>query len=179
MIQLINQASAGATQQAVPPAALDALTEALVAEKKLIDELTSVMLRQRVAVGDDDLQAVDDSVFATHRLLLTLGEARKRRRSINRILGYDEELGVKQLADALGAHMTPQLQAARDSLQDAARRLSREIDINRRVLRTALASSESLVRVMRGGPAEPPAAYGSTPNGAYKNPAATSFIRTA
>ena len=55
---------------------VDSLTDALKTERRLIDELISVMKRQRSAVGDDDLQAVDDSVFATHRVLVTLSEAR-------------------------------------------------------------------------------------------------------
>ncbi len=40
----------------VPVAALEALTEALVAENKLIGDLTDIMLKQRAAVGADDLQ---------------------------------------------------------------------------------------------------------------------------
>ena len=169
-----------AAHHPVPPGALDALSEALASEKLLIDELTVVMLRQRAAVGVDDLQAVDDSVFATHRLLLTLGEARKRRRSINRLLGYDEELGVRQLGEALGAHMTAQLTSEREQLQDAARRLSQEIDINRRILREALANSDSFVRAMRGSPPDSAASYGMTPAAtAYTQPGLTSFIRTA
>ncbi|HEV2642835.1 MAG TPA: flagellar export chaperone FlgN, partial [Candidatus Elarobacter sp.] len=136
----------------VPPAALDALSQALTTERKLVDELTAVMLRQRNAVATDDLQAVDDSVFATHRLLLTLGEARKRRRSINRILGCQEETGVKQLEEALGPWMTPALRAVREELQSAARTLSKEIETNRRILREAIANSESFVRAMVGAP---------------------------
>jgi flagellar biosynthesis/type III secretory pathway chaperone len=167
----------------VPPAALEALSDALASEHKLIDELTAVMLQQRNAVGVDDLQAVDDSVFATHRLLLTLGEARKRRRAINRMLGYDEELGVRQLGDVLGAQMTPRLRTERDELQDAARRLSKEIEINRRILREALSHSETFVRAMRGTPAEKTQVYGTNGTTAttagYAAPGTTSFTRTA
>ena len=59
---------------------IDSMTDALTTERRLLDELISVMRRQRSAVGDDDLQRVDDSVFATHRVLVTLNEARRRRR---------------------------------------------------------------------------------------------------
>jgi hypothetical protein len=166
----------------VPPAALEALTDALVAEHKLIDELIEVMLRQRQAVGVDDLQAVDDSVFATHRLLLTLGEARKRRRAINRMLGFNEETGVRQLSDVLGTQMTPRLRTERDELQNAARKLSTEIEINRRILREALAHSESFVRAMRGVPAEQAPSYGTSGIAnatGYGVPGTTSFTRTA
>lgn len=164
----------------VSPAALEALSNALTSEKKLIDELIGVVLAQRSAVGVDDLQGVDDSVFATHRLLLTLGEARKRRRSINEMMGCSENTGVKQLEDALGPWMTPRLRTDRDELQDAARKLSREIEINRRILREALSNSESFVRAMRGAPADAQqAGYGATGPTAYTRSGATAFSRTA
>ena len=56
-------------RQVISP--IDSLTDALVTERRLIDELIGVMRRQRSAVGQDDLQSVDDSVFATHRVLVT------------------------------------------------------------------------------------------------------------
>lgn len=164
----------------VSPAALEALSNALTSEKKLIDELIGVVLAQRAAVGVDDLQGVDDSVFATHRLLLTLGEARKRRHSINSMIGCGEETGVRQLEAALGPRMTPRLRTDRDELQNAARNLSREIEINRRVLREALANSESFVRTMRGAPADAKqAGYGATGPTAYASSGVTAFSRTA
>lgn len=147
-------------------AAVEALAQALVSERQLIDELTGVMQRQRGAVGADDLPAVDDSVFATHRLLLTLGEARKRRRALNRLAGCSEDTGVRQLDDALGARMTPRLRAERAALQEAARRLSGEIEVNRRILRQAIAGNEAFVRAVRGGP-EPAAGYGAPGAAAY------------
>lgn len=171
---------ASAPMSTIPPAALEALSRALVSEKKLIDDLINVVLTQRSAVGVDDLQGVDDSVFATHRLLLTLGEARKRRRSINEMIGCREDTGVRQLDAALGPWMTPKLRTERDELQDAARTLSREIEINRRILREALANSESFVRAMRGAPAETSqTGYGTTGPTAYTHSGATAFSRTA
>ncbi|MGI8766455.1 MAG: flagellar protein FlgN [Gemmatimonadaceae bacterium] len=169
-----------ASVPAIPPAALEALSKALVSERKLIDDLISVVLTQRSAVGVDDVQGVDDSVFATHRLLLTLGEARKRRRSINEMLGCSEDTGVRQLDAALGPWMTPKLRTERDGLQDSARILSREIEINRRILREALANSESFVRAMRGAPPDSTqSGYGSTAPTAYTRSDATAFSRTA
>ena len=81
---------------------IDSLTDALATERRLLDELIGVMRRQRAAVGDDDLQSVDDSVFATHRVLVTLNEARRRRRSLNTLIGQREDLGIHALDDALG-----------------------------------------------------------------------------
>jgi hypothetical protein len=164
----------------VSAAALGALCDALSSERTLIDELTDVVLRQRAAVAVDDLQAVDDSVFATHRLLLTLSEARKGRRSINAMAGCKEETGVKHLEDALGPWMTPELRTAREELQIAAARLSREIGINRRILREAIANSDSFVRAVVGAPKDAAQqGYGSAAPAAYTRSGAVAISRTA
>lgn len=164
----------------VPPAALDALANALLSERKLIDDLTETVLRQRAAIAVDDLQAVDDSVFATHRLLLTLAEARKGRRAINAMAGCREETGVKHLEDALGPWMTPSLRSAREELQTAAARLSREIGINRRILREAIANSDAFVRAVVGAPKDAAQqGYGSASPSAYSRSNAVAISRTA
>jgi hypothetical protein len=129
---------------------VDSLTDALKSERRLIDELISVMKRQRSAVGDDDLQAVDDSVFATHRVLVTLSEARRQRRNLNALIGQREDLGIHALDEALGPRMTPGLRMARDDLHSAARALSREVALNRRILREALACGDAFARTLAG-----------------------------
>lgn len=129
---------------------IDSLTDALVTERRLIEELIAVMRRQRSAVGDDDLQSVDDSVFATHRVLVTLSEARRRRRTLNQLIGQREDLGIHALEEALGPRMTPALRTARDELHHSARSLSREVAINRRVLREALAAGDAYARTLAG-----------------------------
>jgi hypothetical protein len=150
---------------------VDSLTDALVTERRLLEELIAVMRRQRSAVGDDDLQVVDDSVFATHRVLVTLSEARRRRRNLNTLIGQREDLGIHGLDEALGPRMTQALRTARDELHDAARALSREVAINRRVLRQALASGDAYARVLAG--AEDLPTYGATPAAHQRTPART------
>lgn len=134
------------------PGALDtllgALLDALRSERRLLDDLASTMRRQRAAVGGDDLQAVDDSVFATHRILATLGQARVRRRQLNRLLCGAEELPARDLDAVLGDRMTEPLRSARDELQASAGALSHEVEVNRRVLRDALASGDAHARAL-------------------------------
>ena len=148
--------------EALSPAtvpSVDVLADAMASEAKLIEELIAIMRRQRKAVGVDDLQAVDDSVFATHRVLVTLNEARRRRHALNRMLGEREDISVDALEDMLGNRMTERLRVLRDSLQTAARVLSQEVSVNRQVLRQALAGGDAYVRTLTGAP--PPATYGS------------------
>lgn len=132
---------------------IDSFVEALTTERRLVDELIAIMRRQRSAVGDDDLQSVDDSVFATHRVLVTLSECRRRRRNLNVLIGAREELGIHSLDEALGERMTPALADARDQLHESARALSREVSINRRILREALACGDAYARTLAGAPA--------------------------
>jgi len=136
------------TRTVVSP--VDSLTDALLTERRLLDELIAVMRRQRTAVGQDDLQAVDDSVFSTHRVLVTLSEARRRRRNLNALIGQQEDLGIHALDDALGTRMTDALRQARDELYRAARALSREVAMNRRILREALACGDAFARTLAG-----------------------------
>jgi hypothetical protein len=124
------------------PSPVDSLADALTTERRLLDELITVMRRQRSAVGQDDLQSVDDSVFATHRVLVTLSEARRRRRSLNTLIGQQEDLGLDALDDALGSRMTDVLRQAREDLRRTARVLSHEVSLNRRLLRLALTGGQ-------------------------------------
>jgi FlgN protein len=149
--------------------AVEVLSDVLGTERKLLEELVQVMQRQRAAVGADDLQALDDSVFATYRVLATLGEARRRRKSVNRLLGGAEDMNVNELEDILGDRATPALIAARDALLTAATSLSREVDANKQVLRTAMDNGNDYVQKLFGGP-QPTATY-VAPHSAISSPA--------
>ena len=136
------------------PAALEALANAVTSEVRLLEDLIGIMRRQRKAVASDDLQGVDDSVYATHRVLVTLGEARRRRRSLNKIVGGTEDLPLRALDSALGEHMTDEVRYARDGLQAVALTLSQEVEINRQVLREALAAGNDYVQAIYGPPGQ-------------------------
>lgn len=139
---------------------VEVLADSMASETRLIDELIAIMRRQRQAVAMDDLQAVDDSVFATHRVLVTLNEARRRRHALNRMLGEREDLSIDSLDDVLGSRMTDRLRSLREALLSSARALSQEVSINRQVLRHALAGGDAYVRVLTGAPG--PVTYGGS-----------------
>ena len=135
---------------AAPAGPLAALVDAHHSERRLLDELVAIMRRQRSAVAGDDLQGVDDSVFATHRILVTLGEARRRRRALNVALAGTDEVDARTLADVFGGHVPVALQEAREALRGSATSLAKEVDVNRRVLREALASGDEYMRRLCG-----------------------------
>jgi hypothetical protein len=128
------------------PAAIDALANAISSEVRLLEDLIGVMRKQRSSVSTGDLQGVDDSVFATHRILVTLGEARWQRRSLSRLIAGTDDLALRTLEDVLGARMTENLRDARDGLRAAALILSREVEMNRHMLRSARSTGGEMMR---------------------------------
>lgn len=160
----LNTASAG--RAASSAGTLAALVDAHASERKLLDDLVGIMRRQRSAVAADDLQGVDDSVFATHRVLVTLGEARRRRRTLNTMIAGSEEVAEPALADAFGGHIPVLLREAREALRASAAALAHEVDVNRRVLREALATGDEYMRRLTGSGETPRVDYGvGTPGG--------------
>ena len=127
-----------------------ALIESLNDEARMLDTMANIMRAQRDAVARDDIDAVDQSVFATHRLLVNLGEARRRRRQINVLLGETEDLSVASISDFFGGTMPAGVDEAATRLADAGRALQREVEINRRVLRHAIESGDRYVRALAG-----------------------------
>lgn len=136
-------------------ALLNALHDALISERRLLDDLIAQMRRQRAAVGADDIQGVDDSTFATHRILATLGQARQRRRQLNVLLGGSEDCTLRELEDLLGDLVDDRFRDARVRLQQAADVLTREVGMNRKLLREALTTTDQHVRTLVGSPSVP------------------------
>ncbi len=140
-------------------ATVAALGEALHSEARLLADLIAIMRRQRDAVARDDLDAVDDSVFSTHRVLVTLGEARRRRRALNHKLGEGDDLSLSGIEDFFVGEAPEALREAVALVTREARLLQREVEINRRVLRGAIDSADQYVRTMCGVTATPAAGY--------------------
>jgi len=135
---------------AVASGHVGALEQALRTERRLLDDLLEVLLRQRSGVATDDLAVVDDSVFAAQRVLHTLSEARRRRRSLLCIVAGDENASLAELEVILGAHMTLSLRSAVGDLKVAAEQLAGELERNRRVLQGAITSGDQLIRALTG-----------------------------
>ncbi len=95
---------------------------------------------------------------------------------MNQLLGQSEDLAITDLDDALGERMTPELRDARDALVEVARTLSREVGINRDVLRGALANGEALVRGLSGQGIDTTAGY-TGPKGTPAKGSATMLDR--
>lgn len=134
-----------------------ALADSLRSEAKLLGDLTAIMRRQRESVAHDDLDGVDDSVFSTHRVLVTLQEARRRRRTLNHVLGEGDDLSVVALEDFFDGHLPPIVADAAQALRTGAVALQQEVSVNRRILREAITAGDRQVQMLvsAAGPATP------------------------
>lgn len=129
---------------------VDALADALRSEARLLGDLAGIMRRQRASVAHDDLDGVDDSVFSTHRVLVTLQEARRRRRTLNHVLGEGDDLSVVALEEFFGGDLPANVAAATALLREAALGLQQEVAVNRRVLREAISAGDRQVQMLVG-----------------------------
>jgi hypothetical protein len=125
-----------------------ALVDSLRTEARLLGDLAGIMRRQRESVTTDDLEGVDDSVFSTHRVLVTLQEARRRRRTINHVLGEGDDLSVVALAEFFNGDLPPSVAEAVEVLRGSAVALQQEVTVNRRVLREAISAGDRQVQML-------------------------------
>jgi hypothetical protein len=131
------------------------LEDALNTEARLLDELVGVLASQRSGVAGDDLAAVDDSVFAAQRVLLTLSEARRKRRTLLKIVTGSEDIPLAELEESLGPSLSDGVRDAGRRLRASAKDLAGELDRNRRILRGALRTGDKLIRALCGATPTP------------------------
>lgn len=114
------------------------LAEALDTERRLLAELASVLHRLREGVAVQDFDLVHASTMSANRVIHTLGEARRLRRLILRILGGLDDEPLIELERVLGPEMTPEVVVARERLWTEEESVGNEIAANRRVWRHVL-----------------------------------------
>jgi hypothetical protein len=131
-------------EMAPPLARFAELAGALDHETRLIGTLIAALRDQRAAVAADDAIAVEASVRAVSRALLTLSEARRNRLDLS--------------AEVTGA-ADDSLDAPRRRLRAAAAEAAREVAINQAVLGRALAAGEAFLQQLLSGAADPTPAY--------------------
>jgi flagellar biosynthesis/type III secretory pathway chaperone len=139
---------------------VQSLADSLRREAKLLLDLKEVLQRQRAAVAKDDLALVDETVYSAQRIFRTLAEARRQRRALLEILGVSPDAGLDDLGAYLGVRMTMDLRLAQTELKEAARRVSGELAVNKKILEGAIASGDALIRGLRGGSDKSTGVYG-------------------
>ena len=139
----------------VPNAGVKDLASALREETALLESLIQLLERQRQGIAQQDLEVIDETVHGSQRILLTLGEARKRRRSLVQIT-----TGAEREEDEVDmAKIDPRARDAWATLKSTARRLSDTLSVNQSVLQEAIRFGEEYVRTVFQGLTDDPAAY--------------------
>lgn len=139
----------------IPTAGGKDLASALREETALLESLIGLLERQRQGIAQQDLEVIDETVHGSQRILLTLGEARKRRRRLVQITtGAEPDAG-----DVDMTKIDPRAKAAWTTLENTARRLSDTLSINQSVLQEAIRFGEEYVRTVFQGLTDDPAAY--------------------
>lgn len=124
------------------------LARALRDEHTVLEDLLATIERQRRAVARDDIDAVNDSVFAAHRLLSAYREARSRRRRAVILACGGGDGSVEDLSRSRGARVTEIERTASEALRDAARRLVDAVGVNRRLLQAAMSSGDTFLHLL-------------------------------
>jgi hypothetical protein len=125
------------------------LIDTLETECRLLSELASILRQQRAGVAADNMNMVDDSVFAAHRVIGTLKEAQRRRRSLVELLTGTQTTSLAELDEALGPPTGHALVEIRGRIGCEARALAREVRLNRNVLDGAMDQGNRLMMAVR------------------------------
>ena len=122
------------------------LVDAFDAEARQLETLIGVLRQQREGVARDDVGPIQDSVYAIHRVLLTLDEARKRRRTLLEVLSTGEGTSSRD-----GSCEADRVRLSRERLITTARALETELSLSRQVLESALESTDEELRAVLDG----------------------------
>ena len=144
------------------PSRLAELTAALVHEHRLIEELREALVRQRAGVAADDPAAIEHSVHAIGRTLLTLDEARRRRVSLTALVGGRAGATLADL-DATVEALPASFAAAREAVRRAAEATARDVAINQTVLRRALEAGDAFLQQLFSSASDPMPVYAPGP----------------
>ncbi len=131
----------------------EALYSALQAEHRLMDELKAALERQKRAVGENDIEAIEAGVGDVHRTLLTLDEALKRRRSILALATGSEDTPLSQVPE-IARNPGGDLGQLATNLTRAAETVARELASTRVLLQTVIAEGDDYMRTLAGGELE-------------------------
>jgi len=137
----------------------DQLLNALIDEGCTLQELGTILERQRRGVAENDQDLIEASVQALGRTLLTMEEARRRRESLLALLAGGEPLRLRELERVFGDPLPVALADARRSVQQLATTIARELAINHHIIDRALQAGDQFLQRLFSESLEPAASY--------------------
>ncbi|MEO8452343.1 MAG: flagellar export chaperone FlgN [Gemmatimonadota bacterium] len=159
MNALIDQAAGPVEALSGTQHTFEELVRALLAEARLLGELRNVLLRQRDAVAADDTVSLEAAIHEIGRLLITLGEARRRRVALVVLLAGDEDAKLEQVIRSATPGDSVRLRAAQDHLKAVAEITNRDLMITQAVLRRVIETGERFLQQLFGAPESADSGY--------------------
>ena len=148
------------TESALTPQQIEECVNALIDEGRTLQRLAGVLERQRHGVAENDSHAIEETVHAMGRILLTTDEAKRRRRALLALAGAPEDLPLSELEVAFGDPLPEALATARNSVWETAMAVRRAGANNHRIISRALqAGDEFLRRLFAEAAGQPTGAY--------------------
>ncbi len=145
MLSLVMEGPAGG-EEVETSARLTDLAGALIQEQRLIEELRQALLRQRAGMASDDRVLIGESVYAIARSLLTLEEARRRRRAaLTAAVMGRPGVALSDLESYVGVLPAPLL-VAREAVRRAAEATAHDLAINQRAVCQALEADDAFLQ---------------------------------
>lgn len=154
MLSLVEEGRTGGREGTVHRR-MDDLTGALDHELRLIDDLRRALAWQRAAVAAGDSEAIESSVQAIGRTLLTLDEARRHRGALIALVAGNEAIALSDLEAHVGCSPPDSFVAAKEAVCCAAEATSRDLAINQTILHRALEAGDSFLQQLFSSTADP------------------------
>lgn len=148
---------------------MDDLVQALTHEASIIEDLRQALLRQRAGVATDDAEAVETSIHAVGRTLLTLDEARRHRTTLTALVA-GEQTSIDKLETLFGGVLSPELESARTRVKRAALQTSQDLAINQHILRRALEAGDQFLQRLFSMANDPAPGYQRSDSGSETTP---------
>ena len=147
-------------------------------ECQLIDNLRQALRRERAGVAADDAEAIEASVHAVSRTLLTIDGARRRRIELVGSLTGTDEVPLAQLERCLRRAVPERLRTAREGLRRGAEAAASDVATNQQVLRRALEAGDAYLQALFASAGDPMSVYSPARGGAVR-PGGVLLDRTA
>ena len=122
------------------------LVHALRSEQDVLEELREALSRQREAVARSDHDAVESSIHALGRIILTLEETRRQRRSVLALMFPDQEVSIMDLELYLDDAVPPELLEARSAVRRLSVSTANDLAINQHVLDRVLQAGDAFLQ---------------------------------
>ena len=133
---------------------LEELESALSEEQSLMEDLDRMLLRQRAGVAADDPEAIEATVQAISRTLLTLDEARRRRTALITLVIGNPGVALEDLQRHLAIPLPAAFMEARERVRRAGEAIAGDLAINQDVLRRGLEADEAFRQRLFSGAAQ-------------------------